>query len=92
MAFKKGKSGNPKGKPKGATNKLNKAIKEVIHETFNNLQCDAKTNMLEWAKQNPTEFYKLASKLIPTETKSDFITPPTIQVFRVGYSKTNELE
>jgi hypothetical protein len=24
-------------------------------------------NLLEWGEKNPTEFYKIASKLIPTE-------------------------
>ncbi len=32
MAFKKGSSGNPKGKPKGAVNKTSKEVKSLVSE------------------------------------------------------------
>ncbi len=87
MAFKKGESGNPNGKPKGAKNKINRAIKDVINETFNQLQADSKNNMLEWAKNNPTEFYKLASKLIPTEIDANINSEPKkILVHRISFT------
>jgi Family of unknown function (DUF5681) len=93
MAFKKGISGNPKGKPKGAINKINKAVKEVISETFNELQADSKNNMLAWAKQNPTEFYKLASKLLPTEVDTSINSEPKkILVHRVSFTNTRSNE
>ena len=38
MAFKKGQSGNPSGKPKGAINKTTKEIRETItHIVSNNI-------------------------------------------------------
>lgn len=89
MAFEKGKSGNPKGKPRGAVNKLNKAIKLAIQETLNDLQEDPKNNLLAWAKKNPGEFYKLAAKLIPSEAKADL---PNFNFFQIGYKKQNEIE
>lgn len=63
MPFEKG---NP-GKPKGATNLLTRTVKERVLEVFNELQLDPKVNMVTWAKQEPTEFYKIAAKLIPAE-------------------------
>ena len=67
MPFKPGESGNPNGKPKGAVNVLTKTVKERVTEVFNELQSDPTANMLSWAKTEPTEFYKIAAKLIPAE-------------------------
>ena len=60
--------GNP-GKPKGAVNKSTKLVKEVFADVFSNLQNDPKVNLKAWGKANPTEFYKLAARLIPTEVE-----------------------
>jgi len=73
MSFQKGKSGNPDGKKAGTVNKFTKSVKEGILETFKNLQSDKKANLDNWAKENPTEFYKIASKLIPTEVVGTII-------------------
>lgn len=63
MPFQKG---NP-GRPHGATGKLNRTVKETVLEVFNDLQEDPVHKLGEWAKKEPTEFYKIAAKLIPTE-------------------------
>lgn len=63
--FKPGQSGNPKGKPKGTPNKFTVSVRQAFQEAFHELQLDPYSNLLEWGKLNPTEFYKLASKLIP---------------------------
>lgn len=63
MAFIKGN----KGKPKGATNKLTRTVKEALTEAFNDLQKDPKAKLSAWGKNNPTAFYQIAAKLIPTE-------------------------
>ena len=70
MPFEKGhkKLG---GRLKGSQNKLTRTVKEVVLETFNELQHDSKVNLLSWAKDEPTEFYKIASKLIQTEVKAE---------------------
>lgn len=70
MAFEKGK---PKtgGKVKGTPNKLTKTVKETVLAAFNDLQQDPKANIMAWAKEQPTEFYKIAAKLIPTEVNAN---------------------
>lgn len=54
------------GRKKGGQNKFTKSIKEAFECAFNELQTDNKTSLTTWAKLNPTEFYKLSQKLIPT--------------------------
>jgi hypothetical protein len=63
-----------KGKPKGATNKMTKSVKEAFEIAFNELQGDSEANLANWAKENTTEFYKLAAKLIPTSVNADLTT------------------
>jgi hypothetical protein len=63
-----------KGKPKGAVNNLTKSVRESVLFAFNELQKDKEANLLAWAKDSPTEFYKIASKLIPTEINASVIT------------------
>jgi hypothetical protein len=67
MAFKKGNS----GKPKGSQNKLTKSVKEAFEIAFNELQSDKNANLATWAKENTTDFYRLAAKLIPTAVSAD---------------------
>lgn len=67
MPFKPGQG----GRPKGAVNHATKLVKDVFAEAFNELQDDEDANLSSWGKQNPTEFYKLASKLIPIQMAGD---------------------
>ena len=66
MPFKKGKQ-KTGGKVKGTQNKLTKTFKELLTDAIESLQKDKSANLKSWAKENPTEFYKIAAKLIPTE-------------------------
>lgn len=60
-------AGNP-GRPKGVPNKLSKTVKETVLEVFHKLQePESPVSLREWAKVEPTEFYRIAAKLIPTE-------------------------
>ncbi len=55
------------GRPKGVPNKLTQTIREAVLDAFNELQNDPHNNLIAWGKQNPSLFYQIASKLIPTE-------------------------
>jgi hypothetical protein len=59
------------GRTKGTPNKTTRLVKEVFANVFDQLQQDPKANLKEWAKENPTEFYKLSSKLIPVQVAGD---------------------
>ncbi len=72
--FEKGNA----GKPKGAVNNLTKTFKDLLILTLEEIQADPKANLLTWAKDNPTEFYKIASKLIPTEVKAEVAPAPMV--------------
>lgn len=63
-------SDNP-GRPKGAIGKTTKLVKEAFAEAFTELQSDPSVKLSVWGKENPTEFYKLASKLIPVQIAGD---------------------
>lgn len=64
-------AGRPKGLPKtggrqkGSLNKTTVAVKEAFRQAFDDL--GGTGALVEWAKENPTQFYQLFSKLIPTE-------------------------
>lgn len=60
------KPGNP-GKQPGTLSKLNRTVKETVLAVFNDLQEDPQVSLAAWAKNEPTEFYRIAAKLIPTE-------------------------
>ena len=66
--FEKGNS----GRPKGSKNKLTTTVKETVLDAFNELQLDPKANLVAWGKKNPTPFYQIAAKLIPTEIQGKF--------------------
>lgn len=57
------------GRAKGTPNKLTVTVKQAFEQAFKDLQADPKQpyHLLNWAKENQTDFYKLASKLIPEE-------------------------
>lgn len=65
MSFKKGQSGNPKGKKKGQVSKFTSSFKEALRIAFDGIGGPA--HLMEWARDNPTEFYKIMARLIPVE-------------------------
>ena len=68
MGFKKGQP-RPEnaGRKEGSVNKLTKTVKERVLDVFNQLQDEPNVNLFDWAKTEPTEFYKIAAKLIPSD-------------------------
>lgn len=65
MSFKKGQSGNPKGKKKGQVSKFTSSFKEALRIAFDGI--GGTKNLTAWARGNPTEFYKIMARLIPVE-------------------------
>jgi hypothetical protein len=72
MAFEKGKSGNPSGRPVGSENKTSIAAKQAFQLAFDKL--GGHEALATWAAENPTDFYKLFSKLIPQDTNVNLST------------------
>lgn len=79
--------GRPKGMPKtggrkpGSLNKTTVAVKEAFRDAFELL--GGTGALVVWASENPTQFYQLYSKLIPTEidaTISGKDGAPAVQV------------
>lgn len=57
----------PGGRPKGSPNKTSKDARQTILNTFTKL--GGEKFMLEWARNEPTEFMRIYAKLIPREEK-----------------------
>jgi hypothetical protein len=83
----------PKGKKyggriKGTPNKFTATVKQVFAEAFGMMQGDPDVNLYEWGRQNPTDFYKLASKLIPIQAEVTGTDGDAIKVeHKPDYSK-----
>lgn len=77
MPFEKGAKPGP-GRPKGLQNKNTLSVKAALHQAFDLL--GGVRALFEWAGKNPSEFYKLWGRMIPTEiTGADGkdLLPPT---------------
>lgn len=57
------------GRQKGTPNKTTASVKAALVAAFDEL--GGTGNLVAWAKENPTEFFKLWAKLLPTEVKLD---------------------
>jgi hypothetical protein len=52
----------------GTPNKVTSVFKEAVRTVYEDI--GGNTAFAEWAKENPTEFYRIAARLIPTEMAS----------------------
>lgn len=68
MPFEKGKS-KTGGRLPNVSNKFTGAFREAVQIVYNGL--GGHTAFLEWARENRTEYYRIASRLIPTEMRQD---------------------
>jgi len=59
------------GRSKGTPNKVTQTVRERFQTAFELLQSHETSNLRTWAENNPTEFYRLASKLIPLQVGTD---------------------
>jgi hypothetical protein len=74
MAFKKGESGNPKGKPKGAEGKVTKAARDIFLETLEGQAPHIAAAFEEVRRDNPRAyldlFAKYAQYFVPKKTEN----------------------
>ena len=68
--------------PPRGQGKLNRTVKETVLKVFNDLQDDPDVKLESWAKAEPTEFYKIAAKLIPTEVAGNIDSKITLHIVR----------
>ena len=66
--FVQGSSGNPNGRPVGSKNKFTN-LKSAFIEAFEEL--GGVDNLIEWARCNQTEFYRMLARLMPREIHAD---------------------
>ena len=60
-----------KSKRTGVQNVHTVAFKDLIMNAYLALEKDPKYGIVKWAKENQTEFYKIASKLIPVQVTAN---------------------
>jgi hypothetical protein len=64
---------------KGVPNKSTAAVKDALMAVYADLQAKAledggegeNAHLMSWAKDNPTDFYKLWAKMLPTDVKAE---------------------
>ena len=73
------------GRTTGTPNKTTASEREKLVEVNRLLQEDDKTSLLQWAKENLSEFYtKIYPKLIPTAVEAKVDVELAEQVFKIG--------
>lgn len=64
-------AGRPRGTPKtggrkpGAPNKVTTSVKEALVQAFDKL--GGVPALVKWGRENPTEFYKIWTKILPAQ-------------------------
>ena len=53
------------GRQQGTPNKITSAFKDAVRIVYEDI--GGHEAFASWARENPTEFYRIASRLIPTE-------------------------
>ncbi len=75
------------GRTKGTPNKTTVAIREAVLSVFADLQAEAGSengHFLGWARDKPTDFYRLASRLLPLQVTGDDGGPVVTRIELVG--------
>jgi UV DNA damage repair endonuclease len=57
------------GRKQGSLNRYTNTVKDSVLEAFEKL--GGVKHMVAWAKKHPTDFYRIASKLIPQQINAD---------------------
>lgn len=69
MPFKKGQSGNPKGRQRGVPNKVTGELKDMILQALEG--AGGVAYLEETAKTNPAAFLTLVGKVLPLQVGAD---------------------
>lgn len=72
--FKPGQRPESAGRKAGTKNKISASLRDTFLQVFEEMQEDEDFCLKSWAQDNPTEFYKIISKLLPQEYTGDFYT------------------
>lgn len=73
------------GRKAGTPNKLTRTVKEAFEIAFQTLQEEPGVKLGDWGKANPTDFYKIAARLIPTEVDATLSMQETaVELLRRG--------
>jgi hypothetical protein len=74
------------GRQKGSQNKVTASVKQALTDAFERVRVGTEQggvdSLVEWANDNPTEFYKLWGRLAPTEVQADVKGGLVIRVVR----------
>ncbi len=73
------------GRKKGTPNKLTGTFREAICLAYQSI--GGHDAFSKWAAQNPTEFYRIAARLIPTENKNSDSEGITVIIDRTGMDR-----
>ncbi len=57
------------GRQKGSVNKITRAFKDAVRIVYDDI--GGHTAFAAWAREHPTEFYRIAARLIPVEVKTE---------------------
>jgi hypothetical protein len=76
------------GRQVGTPNKVTTIFKDAVRTVYEDIGGHAA--FANWAKEHPTDFYRIAARLIPTETTSKEDTNLTIEI--VKFSPEEEVK
>ncbi len=75
------------GRQPGSVNKLTASAKENIAAVF--VRLGGYEAMTNWAKDNPTEFYKIYARLLPMEVTGKDGEPIAVSVYLPSNDRSN---
>ena len=73
--FVEGSSGNPSGRPVGSKNQFT-TLKSAFIEAFEEI--GGVDNLVEWARANQTEFYRMVARLMPREVEATLVSQSSL--------------
>lgn len=86
LALAAGKRAKTGGRQKGTPNKSTRALRDALLEVYAQLQAEAggdNGHFLDWARDNPTEYYKLALRILPRATVIPEAADPIASIRRI---------